>query len=88
MSARPLASVFAARDCVARARGVCLCICAACVIGWVLGSAVMPDLLSLTKQRLLSLTTLHRFLSISKKMNTLWFTLSRAAPDLLAFLVG
>ena len=29
-----------------------------------------------------------RFLSISKKMNTLWFTLSRAAKDLIAFLVG
>ena len=31
---------------------------------------------------------IFKFLSISKKMNTLWFTLSRAAPDLLAFLVG
>ena len=29
-----------------------------------------------------------RFLSISKKLNTLWLTLSRAATELLAFLFG
>jgi hypothetical protein len=37
---------------------------------------------------LISALKIFKFLSISKKMNTLWFTLSRAAPDLLAFLVG
>jgi hypothetical protein len=37
---------------------------------------------------LISALKIFKFLSISKKMNTLWLTLSRAAPDLLAFLVG
>ncbi len=37
---------------------------------------------------LMAALKVFKFLAISKKMNTLWLTLSRAAPDLLTFLVG
>lgn len=36
----------------------------------------------------LHIIQIFRFISINKKMNALWFTLSRAAPDLIAFTVG
>jgi hypothetical protein len=37
---------------------------------------------------LMAALKVFKFLAISKKMNTLWLTLSRAAPDLFTFLVG
>jgi hypothetical protein len=37
---------------------------------------------------LMSALKVFKFLAISKKLNALWLTLARAAPDLLTFLVG